>query len=96
MHVRVGVQMPNIKLLNRGNIAVQWERSSRVWDLPSACCSACANFPVVLQVLDALISVEKVAGGAVDGPLATIALAAAPLQDMPSSITSAVTTFLGG
>ncbi|CAL8462696.1 g2229 [Coccomyxa elongata] len=49
-----------------------------------------------LKVLEALVSLEKAAGGAVDGPLATIALAAAPLQGMPSSITSAVTTFLGG
>ncbi|BDA50790.1 hypothetical protein COCOBI_17-0070 [Coccomyxa sp. Obi] len=49
-----------------------------------------------LKVLEALVSLEKAAVGSMDGPLATIALAAAPLQDMPSSITSAVTTFLGG
>ncbi len=48
------------------------------------------------QALDALISLEKAAGGSVDGPLATIAAAAAPLQDFPASITSAVTSFLGG
>lgn len=56
---------------------------------------------VWLQSLDALISLEKAAGGSVDGPVATIALAAAPLeataaQALPSAITAAVTAMLGG
>ena len=88
--------MHEIESLDGSNVAGQQQHLSNVRDLPPACCSADANFPVLLQVLDALISVEKAAGGAVDGPLATIALAAAPFQDMPSTITSAVTTFLGG
>ncbi|KAK9907532.1 hypothetical protein WJX75_005468 [Coccomyxa subellipsoidea] len=49
-----------------------------------------------LKALDALIGLEKAAGGSVDGPLATVAIAAAPLENLPSSITSMVTTFLGG